>query len=72
MTGEELKLLRTKMDMSQQEFAGFIGKSISSVRDWEQGRTRICNLVAKGILVTLKPYLGDGENVGSVRMDINR
>ncbi len=34
----DVKAIRTKLDMTQQEFAGRFGFSINTLRHWEQGR----------------------------------
>jgi len=34
----DVKAIRTKLDMTQEEFAGRFGFSINTLRHWEQGR----------------------------------
>ncbi|MGL4489987.1 MAG: helix-turn-helix domain-containing protein, partial [Rhizobiaceae bacterium] len=34
----DVKAIRTKLDMSQQEFAGRFGFSVNTLRHWEQGK----------------------------------
>ncbi len=34
----DVKLIRAKLDMTQEEFAGRFGFSINTLRHWEQGR----------------------------------
>ncbi len=34
----DVKAIRAKLDMTQEEFAGRFGFSINTLRDWEQGR----------------------------------
>jgi len=34
----DVKAVRTKLDMTQEEFAGRFGFSINTLRHWEQGR----------------------------------
>lgn len=36
----DVKAIRTKLDMTQEEFAGRFGFSINTLRHWEQGRLR--------------------------------
>lgn len=35
-----VKQIRLKLDLSQDDFAAHFGFSINQIRDWEQGRTR--------------------------------
>ena len=36
----DVKAIRHKLDLSQDDFAAHFGFSINQIRDWEQGRTR--------------------------------
>ncbi len=36
--GIDVKAIRAKLDMTQEEFAGRFGFSINTLRHWEQGR----------------------------------
>jgi putative transcriptional regulator len=37
-TNIDVKMIRAKLDMTQEEFAGRFGFSINTLRHWEQGR----------------------------------
>ena len=37
-TRSDVKTIRAKLDMTQEEFAGRFGFSINTLRHWEQGR----------------------------------
>jgi DNA-binding transcriptional regulator YiaG len=41
MTREEFKEFRKSLDMSQAEFAIFIGLSTSGIQSWEQGKNPV-------------------------------
>ena len=36
----DVRSIRTRLKLSQDDFAGEFGFSINQIRDWEQGRTR--------------------------------
>jgi putative transcriptional regulator len=36
----DVRAIRTKLDLSQDDFASTFGFTINQIRDWEQGRTR--------------------------------
>ena len=38
MTQKQIKTLRYKLDMTQQEFADHVNVSLHTVRSWEQGK----------------------------------
>ena len=38
MTQKQIKTLRYKLDMTQEEFACHVGVSIFTVKSWEQGK----------------------------------
>jgi putative transcriptional regulator len=48
-TAEQIRGLRRSLGMSQEAFAQHLSVSISSVRDWEQGRRKPRGLYAKVI-----------------------
>lgn len=41
VTGEDVKQLRTKLQMTQREFSAFIGASLPTVERWEQSQKEI-------------------------------
>ncbi len=47
-----MKAIRTKLNMSQEEFAGRFGFSVKTLRHWEQGR-RIPEGPARAYLLVL-------------------
>ncbi len=49
ITADSIRSLRQSLGMSQEAFAHHLGVSISSVRDWEQGRRRPRGLYARAL-----------------------
>lgn len=49
LTNDDLRNLRAKAGLTQEEAARILGVSIGTLRNWEQGRSRIFPLTAKGI-----------------------
>ena len=47
ITAESIRGLRQSLGMTQEAFAQHLSISVSSVRDWEQGRRRPRGLYAK-------------------------
>jgi putative transcriptional regulator len=47
ITAEEIRALRLALNFTQEAFAQHLGISVSSVRDWEQGRRSPRGLYAK-------------------------
>ena len=47
ITAESIRGLRNSLGMTQEAFAQYLSVSVSSVRDWEQGRRRPRGLYAK-------------------------
>jgi DNA-binding transcriptional regulator YiaG len=47
ITAASIRDLRTSLGMTQEAFAQHLSVSVSSVRDWEQGRRRPRGLYAK-------------------------
>jgi DNA-binding transcriptional regulator YiaG len=54
----EIKEIREKLDMTQDQFASFLGIAGSTLRNWEQGRAGISSLVAEGIRAKTKYLTG--------------
>lgn len=54
MTGEELKILRLKANLTQKELAGKIGVSDSRVSEWEHGKYKISNAYVRILNGVLK------------------
>jgi putative transcriptional regulator len=50
ITAQSIRELRGSLDMTQEAFAHHLSVSVSSVRDWEQGRRRPRGLYAKLIV----------------------
>ena len=51
-----VKAIRAKLDLSQDDFAAHFGFSINQIRDWEQGRSRpIGGVRAYLMLIDRKP-----------------
>jgi putative transcriptional regulator len=46
-TADQIREFRRSLGMSQEAFAQHLGVSISSVRDWEQGRRKPRGLYAR-------------------------
>lgn len=59
MTGEDLKELRGRAELTQQEMANHLGVSISGYCGWEAGRQRIPDLTAIGIKEKMKPLISE-------------
>lgn len=49
MTSEQIRRARTDLGMTQQEFAHEIGVSMTSVMNWESGRTRAQKIACRAI-----------------------
>lgn len=47
ITAQTIRELRQSLDLTQEAFAQHLGVSVSSVRDWEQGRRKPRGLYAK-------------------------
>lgn len=56
MNGEKVKRIRERLKMTQQEFAEVIGVAMSSVANWENGRSEPSRLAVQSIkdLLTIK------------------
>ena len=54
MTRSELKEARQMLGLTQEQLADEIGASLSSVRNWEQGRCKVNRVAAKQIGTMLK------------------
>ena len=50
MTGKEIKELRYKLGMTQQQFARVVGVTISSVKRWENNKQSPSPLAEQAIL----------------------
>ena len=57
MTGEELKTLRKKYNLKQQEVADGIGTAYQRISEWEQGKFKI----SKAYQMLLKQYFEKQE-----------
>ena len=44
MTSQEIKNIRKDLGLSQEKFANKIGVSVSALRAWEQGRSKVTSL----------------------------
>jgi DNA-binding transcriptional regulator YiaG len=49
LTADSIRALRHALGMTQQAFASHLGVSITSVRDWEQGRRKPRGLYARAL-----------------------
>ena len=49
ITADAIRELRRSLGMSQEAFAQHLSVSVSSVRDWEQGRRRPRGLYARAL-----------------------
>ena len=49
MSGVEVKTLRLKMHMTQEDLAHALGVTVSTVNRWENGHTRPSRLAAAGL-----------------------
>lgn len=49
LESHEVRALRSKVEMTQEEFAHFLGVTATTVRNWESGRHKVARLLAEGI-----------------------
>jgi len=56
-----LKAIRTKLDMTQEKFAGRFGFSVNTLRHWEQGR-RVPEGPTPAYLLVIDRNLGKDRN----------
>lgn len=53
MTPDELKTIRNKAGLTQDQLATKLNVATSTIKNWEQGRAKIHSLMAEGIKTKL-------------------
>lgn len=60
------KAIREKLNLSQDEFAEFVGVRVATLRNWEQGRRRIPSTAKTLLRIAERPprrYFGVGQHL---------
>ena len=59
MKPDQIKELRKRLKMTQQEFAPFVGVSFNSINRWERGRNKPCPLAIAKMQGLINNILGN-------------